>query len=182
MKSVPRSKTSIRTPVPSSSQLVRKVWLRSSNTPNVTVAGIDIFLGSSINETIISDGDSHSYFGNGGSDYMVAEAGAESMDGGVGDVDTLDLTRSAANYTVNMTTGATINPYAGTVAPGAGTAVAGTMIAGVFSGWSMRAVANSPGFRSPDWFGTTASMVIARRLASRAGEMNRTVPVNSRPG
>ncbi|MBK6863089.1 MAG: M10 family metallopeptidase C-terminal domain-containing protein [Ideonella sp.] len=77
-----------------------------SSTPNVSVAGIEIFLGSSIAETIISDGNSNSYYGNGGDDYMVAENGGETMDGGVGGTDTIDLSRWNGTYGVNMATGA----------------------------------------------------------------------------
>lgn len=70
-----------------------------------TVANIEIFLGGQGNETIVSDGNSHSYSGNGGDDYMIAEIGGETMDGGAGGIDTIDLARWNGDYTVDMNTG-----------------------------------------------------------------------------
>jgi serralysin len=70
-----------------------------------TVTGIEIFQGGQGDETIVSDGLNHSYFGNGGNDYMIAEIGGETMDGGAGGTDTIDLSRWSGGYTVDMTTG-----------------------------------------------------------------------------
>jgi Ca2+-binding RTX toxin-like protein len=70
-----------------------------------TVTGIELFLGGSGDETIISDGSTHSYFGNGGNDTMIAEIGNETMDGGAGGTDTIDLSRWTGAYIVDMNTG-----------------------------------------------------------------------------
>ena len=71
-----------------------------------TVANIEIFLDGSGGNTIISDGNSNTYYGNGGDDYMIAEIGGETMDGGAGGTDTIDLSRWNGIYSVNMATGA----------------------------------------------------------------------------
>ncbi|MBL8352194.1 MAG: hypothetical protein JNL87_17995 [Burkholderiaceae bacterium] len=72
----------------------------------LTVANIEVFLDGSGGNTIVADGDNHAYYGNGGDDYMIAEIGGETMDGGVGGTDTIDLSRWNGIYSVNMTTGA----------------------------------------------------------------------------
>ena len=73
----------------------------------LSLLGIEIFQDGSGGNTIVSNGTGGTYFGNGGDDTMIAELGAETMDGGVGGNDTLDLTRYTGDYVVDMTTGAT---------------------------------------------------------------------------
>ena len=71
-----------------------------------TISGFEIFQGSQGDETIISDGLSHSFYGNDGNDSMVAGSGLQFMYGGNG-TDTLDMTANDSNRTFTMWTGLT---------------------------------------------------------------------------
>lgn len=77
--------------------------------PNVNapafLRSIELYQDGSGGNSIVSDGNGNTYLGNGGDDYMTAELGAETMDGGVGGIDTIDLTRWGGDYVVDMTTG-----------------------------------------------------------------------------
>ena len=75
------------------------------NGASAVLSSIEIYLDGSGDNTIISDGNSNAYYGNGGNDYMIAEIGGETMDGGVGGIDTIDLSRWNGAYVVDMTTG-----------------------------------------------------------------------------
>ena len=66
---------------------------------------IELYLDGSGSNTIVSDGNGNAYYGNGGDDYMVAELGGETMDGGAGGIDTIDLSRWGGPYIVDMTSG-----------------------------------------------------------------------------
>ncbi|MTE01080.1 hypothetical protein GIY56_12315 [Paracoccus sp. YIM 132242] len=69
-----------------------------------TLAGIETFYGGSGGDTVISDGDGHRYYGQSGDDRMVAEIGAETLDGGAG-FDTLDTARWSGDYVLDLGTG-----------------------------------------------------------------------------
>jgi Ca2+-binding RTX toxin-like protein len=73
--------------------------------PFAVLSSIEIYRDGSGDNTIISDGSGHAYYGNGGNDYMIAEIGAETMDGGAGGKDTIDLARWNGSYVVDMGTG-----------------------------------------------------------------------------
>jgi Ca2+-binding RTX toxin-like protein len=72
--------------------------------PSAVLSGIEVYQDGSGSNTIISDGNANSYYGNGGDDRMVAEVGGEYMYGGDG-IDTIDLSRWNGNYVVDMVTG-----------------------------------------------------------------------------
>ncbi|MCW5612206.1 MAG: M10 family metallopeptidase C-terminal domain-containing protein [Rubrivivax sp.] len=65
---------------------------------------IEIYQDGAGDNTIVSSGTGGSYYGNGGNDYMIAEVGSETMDGGAG-IDTIDLTRWNGQYIVDMVSG-----------------------------------------------------------------------------
>ncbi|MCG3168962.1 MAG: hypothetical protein CALGDGBN_00472 [Pseudomonadales bacterium] len=68
------------------------------------LSSIEIYQDGSGGNTIISDGGSHAYYGNGGNDLMIAELGGETMDGGSG-TDTIDLSRWSGAYIIDMVSG-----------------------------------------------------------------------------
>jgi Ca2+-binding RTX toxin-like protein/subtilisin-like proprotein convertase family protein len=71
------------------------------------VTGIEIFRGSdAAADTVISDGNGNTYFGQGGNDLMIAEFGTETMDGGAG-LDWIDLSRFAVDIQFDLATGLT---------------------------------------------------------------------------
>jgi len=74
------------------------------NGTSATLSGIEIYRDGSGGNTIISDGNSNTYYGNAGNDTMVAEIGGEFMYGGAG-IDTINLARWSGPYAVDMTTG-----------------------------------------------------------------------------
>lgn len=75
------------------------------NPASAFLLNIEVYQDGLGSNTIVSDGNSHAYYGNGGDDYMIAEIGGETMDGGAGGIDTIDLARWSGAYTVDMTTG-----------------------------------------------------------------------------
>ncbi|MBI1173367.1 matrixin family metalloprotease [bacterium] len=71
-----------------------------------TFSGFEIFQGSQGDETIISDGNGHSFYGNAGNDSMVSSTGLSFMYGGSG-IDTIDHRAHTGDYVYNMWNGNT---------------------------------------------------------------------------
>ena len=73
-----------------------------TNGGTAVLSSIEEYQDGSGANTIISDGGSHVYYGNGGNDTLIATAGGETMYGGA-DIDTVDL--SVGNFTYHFNTG-----------------------------------------------------------------------------